>query len=174
MNSIGLKRGTVELSPYDDAWPRLFEAEKQQILVALDGLIFELEHVGSTSVPGLAAKPLIDTIASMRSLSDYTKAIAPLRALGYEFMPERVFKDRVFFPKGPRDNRTFHLSLVKENSEQWIDTLLFRDYLRDHPTERHEYQALKQKLALKFADNRQRYTEAKRGFISSVLELSRK
>jgi len=160
------------LLPYDQAWPRLFEAEKLNLLEALGGIIFDVEHVGSTSVPGLAAKPLIDMMASVESLSDYKKAISPLEALDYEYMPERVFSDRIFFPKGPREQRTFHLSLVEKGSKQWIETLQFRDYLRSHPAKRDEYQMLKERLARLFADNRELYTKGKSEFIGSVLALA--
>ncbi len=173
MNYVGLKRGTVKLAPYDEMWPRLFEAEKERLLKALRGIIFEVEHIGSTAIPGLAAKPLIDMMASVKSLSDYKKAIEPLRELGYEYMPERVFADRVFFPKGPEENRTFHLNLVEKGSRQWDEALLFRDYLRTHPEERNEYQRLKERLAQTFAENREMYTKGKNEFISKVLEVAK-
>jgi len=174
MHHIGLKRGAVALFPYDITWPQLFEAEKIQLLTTLQGVILEVEHIGSTSVPGLAAKPLIDMMASVEHLSNYRQAIAPLEALGYEFMPERIFDDRVFFPKGPREQRIFHLSLVEKGSQQWLQSLLFRDYLRTRPEKRDEYQRLKQELARSFADNRERYTSGKADFIHSVLELAAK
>ena len=174
MSHIGLKRGTVELWPYDKTWPRLFEAEKLKLLEALDGVIFEIEHIGSTSIPGLAAKPLVDMMASIAQLSNCTKAIGPLKALGYEYMPERVFSDRVFFPKGPRENRTFHLNLVEKDSKQWAESLLFRDYLREHAEKRDEYQHLKEGLAQRYISDRESYTKAKGQFIRSVLELAAK
>jgi GrpB-like predicted nucleotidyltransferase (UPF0157 family) len=173
MNYVGLKRGTVKLAPYDEMWPRLFEAEKERLLKALRGIIFEVEHIGSTAIPGLAAKPLIDMMASVKSLSDYKKAIEPLRELGYEYMPERVLVDRAFFPKGSEENRTFHLNLVEKGSRQWEEALLFRDYLRTHPEERNEYQCLKERLAQTFAENREMYTKGKNGFISKVLEVAK-
>jgi GrpB-like predicted nucleotidyltransferase (UPF0157 family) len=174
MKHIGLKRGAVELFPYNNAWLKLFEVEKQRLLIALNGIISEIEHIGSTAIPSLAAKPLIDIIAAIDSLSDYRNAIKPLQALDYEFMPERVFVDRVFFPKGPRENRTFHLSLVEKNSKQWVDSLLFRDYLRSHVDGREKYQLLKEKLAQHYANDRELYTKGKEEFISLTLELARK
>ncbi|HSX35908.1 MAG TPA: GrpB family protein [Patescibacteria group bacterium] len=172
MEPVGLKRGTVALRPYDEQWPMLFEVEKERLLVALKGLVAEIEHVGSTSVPGLAAKPLIDIIATVQSLADYKQAIAPLEHLGYEYMPERVFVDRVFFPKGPQDNRTYHLSLVEKGSAQWNDTLLFRDYLRNHPKKCQEYQDLKMRLATQYAGDRISYTKGKEAFIKNLLVLA--
>ena len=152
----------------------MYETEERELLGALGSVILDIEHIGSTSVPGLAAKPLIDIIVSVSSLNDYKKAIKPLEALGYEYMPERVFSDRVFFPKGPGENRTFHLSLVEKNSKQWTETLIFRDYLRSHPQKRDEYMNLKEDLAQRFADDRKSYTEGKDAFIKSVLVLAAK
>jgi len=169
MKHIGLRRGTVKLLPYDKAWPKLFEAERAKLFKALDGIIFEIEHIGSTSVPGLAAKPLIDIMASVSTLRDYEKAIKPLEALGYEYMPDRVFGDRIFFPKGPQENRTVHLSLVEKNSTQWTQALFFREYLRDHPDKRDEYGCLKEDLVKRFEDDRKRYSEGKNEFIQSIL-----
>lgn len=172
MKHVGLMRGTVRLLPYDDAWSRLFENEKKRLLTSLGNIIIEVEHTGSTSIPGLAAKPLIDMMASMKALSDYREVIRPLGELGYEFMPERVFVDRVFFPKGPREDRTFYLSLVEQGSKQWVETLLFRDYLRAHAAKRDEYQHLKESLAQRFPNDRELYTKGKEEFINSVLEIA--
>lgn len=88
-------------------------------------------------------------LVAVDNLSVYKQLIEPLTGLGYEFMPERVFADRVFFPKGPRENRTHHLSLVVKGSEQWQNTIAFRDYLRNNSTTRSKYQALKSELAIK-------------------------
>lgn len=167
--SLGLKRGTVQVVPYDPRWPEYFEAEKRQLQKALGDKIGEIEHIGSTSVPGLAAKPLIDMIVAVDDLSIYKQLVKPLKTLGYEFMPERVFEDRVFFPKGPREKRTHHLSLVIMGSEGWRQPIQFRNYLRGNPEARKDYQKIKEELARKFPDHREGYTKAKRDFIASCL-----
>ena len=169
VNPVGLKRGTVQLSPYNPAWHELFEAEKITLLNNVGDYIFDIEHIGSTSVPGLSAKPIIDMIASVENLSVYTQLIEPLTKLGYEFMPERVFDDRVFLPKGPRDNRTYHLSLVVKNSRGWKEPIAFREYLRSYPVEREKYQALKENLAQQYPNDRASYTKAKAYFIEQSL-----
>ena len=108
--NTGLKRGTVQLQPYDPNWPMGFEKEKQKLLDIFGGKIIAIEHIGSTAVPGLCAKPLIDMIAAIRSFDELKDFIEPLKELGYEYMPERMFNDRKFFPKGPHANRKYHLN----------------------------------------------------------------
>lgn len=166
---IGLKRGTVSVVAYQPAWVEAFEKEMQQLQDALGKNVTDIEHIGSTSVPGLAAKPIIDMIAAVGDLSIYKQLAEPLAALGYEFMPKRVFTDRVFFPKGPRENRTHHLSLVVKDSDQWKKTIAFRDYLRTDASARNKYQALKAELAAKYPNDRASYTKAKEQFIEQQL-----
>lgn len=166
---LGLKRGTVRVVTYQPAWTEAFEKEKQQLQDALGDNVSDIEHIGSTSVPGLAAKPIIDMIAAVDDLSVYKQLIEPLTALGYEFMPERVFADRVFFPKGPRENRTHHLSLAVKDSDQWRKTITFCDYLRNNTPARSKYQALKTELATKYPNDRASYTKAKEQLIEQLL-----
>ena len=167
---IGLKRGTVNVVAYQHTWAAAFEAEKKQLQDAIGSYISDIEHVGSTSIPDLAAKPIIDMIAAVDDLAVYKQLIEPLTALGYEFMPERVFVDRVFFPKGPRENRTHHLSLVVKNSDGWKKTIAFRDYLRKDTSARSKYQALKSELAAEYPNDRASYTKAKEQFIEQLLK----
>ncbi len=167
-DKIGLKRGTVSLVDYQPSWTTAFDIEKKQLQDALGSYVSNIEHVGSTSVPGLAAKPIVDMIAAVDDLSVYKRLIEPLTALGYEFMPDRVFPDRVFFPKGPRENRTHHLSLVVKNSEGWTKPILFRDYLRKNAVARTKYQDVKTELAAQFPDDRASYTKAKELVIQEI------
>lgn len=164
---IGLQRGTVQVVPYDPNWPVLFEQEKQRLHTIFGDA--DIQHIGSTAVPGLAAKPLIDIMVAVGRLADFKRYIEPLQKNGYEFMPERVFKDRIFLPKGPREQRVYHLSLVEKGSAQWVQTLRFRDYLRTHAEARTAYQVLKQELAQRYANNRAAYTQAKEAFIANSL-----
>jgi GrpB-like predicted nucleotidyltransferase (UPF0157 family) len=89
-------------------------------------------------------------------------------------MPERVFTDRVFFPKGPRENRTHHLSLVVKNSPGWHDPIRFRDYLVVHPDARSSYQKIKEQLATQFATDRAGYTKAKGAMIEKIMNEVRR
>lgn len=170
MSSIGLKRGTVQVVPYNSEWTQLFQKEKARLKAALGDRIHDVEHIGSTSVPGLVAKPIIDMIASVDSLEVYKVLTQPLESLGYEFMPERVFSDRIFFPKGPRENRTHHLSLVLKDSPGWHGPIQFRDYLMANSKAREEYQELKLELANKYPSERASYTKAKETMIQGIMD----
>lgn len=166
---LGLKRGTVQLSDYNPAWPKAFEQEKDLLTKTLGIKNLQIEHIGSTSVPGLAAKPIIDMIIAVDSFDEVDTHIKPLQQIGYSYMPQRMFADRKFFPKGPEACKTHHLNFVlKDNLEQWRRPIAFRDYLRTHPEARNEYAQLKYTLAKAHATNRKDYTMAKAHFIESA------
>lgn len=169
--TIGLKRGTVELQPYDLQWAAEFEAEKSLLESTFADKIMGIEHIGSTSIPGLLAKPIIDIIMAVDSFERLDYFIQHLQPMGYEYMPERMFVDRKFFPKGPRSGRTHHLSIVLHNdTEQWVKPIAFRDYLRSNEAERDKYAQLKRSLAAKYAQDRAAYTSAKGDFIRVILD----
>lgn len=170
MSKLGLKRGTVRLTSYDSVWASEFDKEKRLLQAAIGKYASDFQHVGSTAVPDLPAKPIIDIIAIVQDLDIYNEMIKPLEKLGYEFMPERVFEDRVFFPKGPRHNRTHHLSLVTSDSQIYRDNVLFRDYLRSNPSARQKYGKAKIELAKKFPNDRYAYTAAKDKIINQILD----
>lgn len=167
---IGLECGRVELEPYDSQWATVFQEEKRLLLAIFDDVILGIEHIGSTSIPGLAAKPIIDIVLALDSFDSLEYFIEKLPKLGYEYMPERMFKSRKFFPKGPHSNRTHHLSLVlKDDRDQWVKPIAFRNYLRAHDSARNDYARLKLLLAKKYANNREAYTASKNDFIQMIL-----
>jgi len=171
MSSIGLKRGTVKVVNYDPIWPKEYEKEKQLLVTALSDNIQAIEHIGSTAVPELSAKPIIDILIGVSSFEKLPVFIDLLQKLGYEYMPDRMFNDRKFFPKGSQECRTHHISVVTfKDREQWIKPLAFRDYLRTHERERNEYGQLKAELAKKYADDRYTYTKQKEEFIQSIID----
>lgn len=173
--TIGLKRGTVKLLPYDKTWKTDFETEKQRLLNVFGDRIIAIEHIGSTSIPGAWAKPVIDIDVAIHSLDDAPDFVAGLEKLGYTNMPNRWFADRYFFPKGSEDHRTHHLNLVEITSETaWLYPLLFRDYLVAHPQDLAAYIELKKDLATRFENERDKYTEAKGDFVKKVLAKARK
>ena len=157
----------VVLVPYDPQWPALFEAEAAWIERALAGLPIRLEHVGSTAVPGLAAKPIIDILAGRPPRSAVAPYVAAFRQLGYEHRGTSGLPGREYFRRG--DPRSHHVHLVSWTSALWRDHLAFRDYLRDHPSVAREYETLKRDLAVTLANDRRRYTDAKGPFIRTVL-----
>jgi GrpB-like predicted nucleotidyltransferase (UPF0157 family) len=129
-----------------------------------------MEHVGSTAVPGLGAKPIIDIMVAVSRLADAQACIEPLQSLGYEYVPEYEdeLPERRYFRKGPLEKQTHHLHMVELTSEFWERHLLFRDYLRTHPQEAQQYHKLKKELAAKFGSDTVAYTDAKTPFIRSV------
>lgn len=167
------KEGPVEIFAYDLEWPIIFEEEKAKILNAIGSKVVAIEHVGSTAVAGLGAKPIVDIMVGIRCLSDVKDCVEPLKSVGYEYIPEHEAStpERRYFRKGPSDvpNQHFHLHMVEYNSDFWKRHLLFRDYLRVHPDTVSEYYMLKKRLAAKHGSDRDAYTEAKTLFIESVV-----
>ncbi|MFZ4605135.1 MAG: GrpB family protein [Caulobacter sp.] len=164
----------IELVPANPDWPRRFEEEAARLrgLISAD-LLIDLEHIGSTSIPGLAAKPVIDILATVKDL-EATKArfVAPLEAAGYTFRDRGPDTDRLFFVKGlppSAPHRTHHLHIM-EVGPGALRHIAFRDHLRDHPTEAAAYGALKQDLARRYRNDREAYTDAKGEFIASALD----
>lgn len=169
MASLGLQRGTVELKDHDPKWHELFEDEKKLLLETFGDRIIAIEHIGSTSICGISAKPIIDMNVAITSLDDINDFIEELPKLGYEYMPERRFHYRQFFPKGPRECRTHHLNLTEMSSNTgWKDHLTFRDYLKENQDAREEYDTLKKKLAEQYSENREEYTRRKADFIKRI------
>lgn len=169
---LGLKRGTVKLTKAHSEWERLYELEKHLLQDTLGDKIVAIEHVGSTAIPGVPAKPIIDIRLASASVDDaYIEKnfVQKLTALGYHYMHK--YPDRHFFAKGPESCRTHHVSIVKSgDANEWNNTILFRDYLRTHDDARDEYAKLKTLLAEKFADDRASYTKAKEDFIKRVID----
>jgi len=161
----GLRRGTVMLVPYSPDWEADFATEQAALQQQFGPAAIAIEHVGSTAVPGLDAKPIIDIEVGLRQFGDWQRYIEPLEARGYTFMLDRVGTDEVFLPKGPEQLRTHYVHITAHDSPQWRQTLGFRDRLRADAALRDEYQSLKQTLARRFPDDRQRYTAGKAAFI---------
>jgi GrpB-like predicted nucleotidyltransferase (UPF0157 family) len=161
----------IRLVPYDSSWPLEFAAEAARIERALDGLPIRLEHIGSTAVPGLAAKPVIDILGGRPPRSRLEPYIAAFRQLGYEHKGNFGIPGRQYFRRGTP--RSHHVHLVDWTSDFWRDHLLFRDYLRAHPEVAREYDALKRDMALAHAQDKKGYTDAKGPFIRSVVRRAR-
>lgn len=165
----------VVIVEYNPRWPAMYEEERQSILTATGDLIVAIEHIGSTAVPGLGAKPIIDIMAAVRELVDAERCVTPLKTIGYEYVPEYndIIPERRYFHKGPPEARTYHLHMVELTSDFWEQQLLFRDFLRTHPEEAQEYYRLKKGLAEKFGSDREGYTDAKTSFIEAAVGMMR-
>jgi GrpB-like predicted nucleotidyltransferase (UPF0157 family) len=164
----------IELVPSNPEWPKDFEEEAARLRTVIPAdLLIDLDHIGSTAVPGLLAKPIIDIQATVTDLAAAKAAlVAPLEAAGYAFWEENPDTDRLFFVKGlppsaPR--RTHHLHVLEAGTPA-LKHIAFRDYLRDHPAEADRYARLKQDLARRHRHDREVYTEAKGAFIAQVLD----
>ena len=163
----------VQVVEYDPAWPAAFERERALIADALGDLMLGIEHVGSTAVPGLGAKPVIDIMIAVRDLADGERCVARLEGLGYEYRGDAGIPRRLHFRKFTRGARTHHLDMVEQASDYWERIILFRDYLREHPQEAEEYYRLKVRLTARFGADREGYNMAKTEFIESVVARAR-
>jgi GrpB-like predicted nucleotidyltransferase (UPF0157 family) len=162
----------VEIVPYDLLWPRRFEEEALLLRDVLrPWLAGSIEHIGSTAVPGLAAKPVVDIMAAVESLEASRPAIASLAGIGYCYAPYRPRSEHWFCKPSP-SLRTHHLHLVPATSTQWIEAIAFRDYLRAHPDVAAEYAELKRSLAEQYRLDREAYTAAKHPFIERITVLA--
>jgi GrpB-like predicted nucleotidyltransferase (UPF0157 family) len=167
----------IVVVPYDHAWPSLYEEERARIERAIGPWVERIEHVGSTAVPGLAAKPVIDIMVGVKSLDDSAILVERLEGIGYEYVPEfeRVLPFRRYFRKMRVERRTHQIHLVERSNTEWWDRhLLFRDSLRADPEIAGEYAHLKYELSERFGEDREAYTDAKTHFISEVVLRAQK
>lgn len=165
----------IELVDYDPTWPDKFTAERALLVEVLaPWLAGPIEHVGSTAVPGLRAKPVIDIMAPITTLDGSRDAIPALASLRYQYWPYRP-DVKHWFCKPSDDHRTHHLHLVPITGEEWRAVLAFRDRLRRDATARAEYVALKNDLAARYRDDREAYTNNKAELVQRIVaeELGR-
>ncbi len=171
----------VAVVPYDERWPILFEMEKNHLRASLpEDLVGRIEHFGSTAVPGLAAKPIIDLLVEIADADSARRNIVPiLEGQGYDYFWRPAFGDdgppfyHWFIKRDASGRRTHHLHMVEGDSELW-DRLLFRDYLIAHPVVAAEYADLKIHLAAEHGGDRLAYTQAKSEFIVETTRRAKK
>ena len=170
----------VRIVPYDPVWLKMFEDESTFLRRKFpQDLIRRIEHFGSTAIPGLSAKPIIDILVEVSSLEETKKQIVPvLEAKGYEYFWRPSFGDDVppyyawFIKRNSEGKRSHHIHMVEADSELW-DRLYFRDYLRQFPTEAKNYDKLKRQLSEKYPNDRVKYTKEKSEFILSVTKKAK-
>lgn len=159
----------VIIVPYDPQWPQLFSQLGIALRTALGETAQRIDHIGSTAIPGLDAKPIIDIQISVSAFEPLEVYRLPLEGLGYIFRGENPERTKRYFREAPGQRRThIHVRRVGSWSEQFA--LLFRDYLRAHPDDVNRYAALKRSLAEKFGEDRYAYTEAKAPFIWEIMK----
>ncbi len=170
---LGLPYGTVKLAPPCPQWKAYYAAEAVRLHAAIGPCVVEICHIGSTAIPNMWAKPVIDIMAGMRDITRVTECVGPLQTLGYAYKGEQAIPNWHFFIKGKGQLKTHHLHIVVWGSEYWVTHLLFLDYLCRRPDIAAAYEDLKLQLARNFPENRERYTENKAEFIQSVIKMAR-
>ncbi len=167
---IGLKRHTVKLVPHDDSWNIIFKDTKKEILNLIGHLIIDIQHVGSTSIKNIKAKPIIDVVVLVDNLEIINQMIDILEKNGYEYRGDGGDDGGHLFVKcSEPDIRTHHIHIVQTNDIQWDNYLYFRDKLNSDRQLAIQYNYLKEQLGNKYKENREEYTKAKNDFINKVV-----
>lgn len=160
----------IRIEAYGSDWPERFEQERAGLIELLGTEITGgVHHVGSTAVPGLDAKPIIDILVGVKDLESARTYIEPLAKLDYRYAPYRV-EEMVWFCKPHPSRRTHHLHLVPTGSPRYKAELALRDYLRSNPDVADEYASLKHRLATEFEHDREAYTAAKKSFVDDIVQ----
>lgn len=168
-----LKRGIVKLESNYEKWRGEYQKEATFLKEILKDYIIEIEHVGSTSVRGLLAKPIIDILIVINSFDDIPKIENLLKDYGYINHGPHGIVDRYFFTKGPDEARTHYIHFTTPKSNTYYDLKYFKSYLINHPEYIEKYNSLKKDLASKYANERPKYTAGKHEFISKVIKLAK-
>jgi GrpB-like predicted nucleotidyltransferase (UPF0157 family) len=159
----------IIIAPYDAQWPLLFADLGARLRAALGPVATRIDHIGSTSVPGMAAKPVIDVQISVCAFEPLTAYKDPLESLGFVFRANNDDLTKRYFRESPGERRThIHVRLAGSWSEQFA--LLFRDYLRAHDEEASAYAAVKYRLAEQYRNDRQGYTDAKSPYLWEIMK----
>jgi GrpB-like predicted nucleotidyltransferase (UPF0157 family) len=172
MTIIGLERDVVRLVPYNPEWPRFFEEEKVRLQAAVGAYVLDIQHIGSTAIPGGVAKPIVDIGIAVESFEGAFVCVEPMERLGYEYRGENGIPRRHYFVKRIPDT-THHVHIFELSNPAWEDHVLFRDYMRQHPEAVEEYTGLKLALAERFPRDRGAYTDGKAALIERILGMAR-
>lgn len=164
------KSETIEIVEYDCRWTVAYQQEKQLVTAALKQEIIDIQHIGSTSVPGLSAKLIIDILVAANKLNTAEIYSSQLQEINYQYIYYTENVDRLFFRKGTP--RTHHLDIVESGSWTYWRHILFRDYLLAHPETAQQYEQLKREMAVKFKTDMNAYANSKTQFIQSIVTLA--
>ncbi len=165
---LGLPSSQLRLTLYNPNWSLLFLAEKERLFASLGNDVLDVQHIGSTAIPGMPAKPILDIGVAVANFEEASRCIPLLEQLGYRYKGENGIPRRHYFVKG--EPRTHHLHMLEIESAEWKSHLRFRDYLRRNPASAQAYASLKQNLATQFATDREAYQNGKEDFIQAVLQ----
>lgn len=170
---MALKRGIVRLDEYNPKWHEEYETEEELLKQVLKDKIIEIYHIGSTSIPGLKAKPIIDILMVINSLDEIDEIEKLLSCYDYHNHGPAGIGDRFFFDKGPDEAKSIYIHITTKYSDTYYNQLYFKKYLIEHPEYISKYCTLKEELAQKYADDRKSYTASKDEFIKEVINLAK-
>jgi GrpB-like predicted nucleotidyltransferase (UPF0157 family) len=159
----------IKVVVYNPEWPTQYAAEAERLRTTFGDTLIDIHHIGSTSVPGMSAKPILDMMPLVRDLDDVEASIPGLTALGYEFKGENGIAGRRYFTKGPDHARTHHVHCYHPDNPEVARHLDFRDYLIAHPEEAAAYARLKQEVARQFPTDINGYMAGKDAFIRQTI-----
>ena len=168
---IGLKRGRVQLLSHQEEWTKNAEAVILRLKQILGNAAVDIQHIGSTAIHSIYAKPIIDIVVGVRELNDILPYMERLKQQEFVFRGEDL-AGQLLFVMGDfeKDTRTHHIHVVKWNGAEWNHYINFRDYLNCHPEKAKQYDDCKKKLAMQFSDDRGSYTTGKQEIIALLLK----
>lgn len=155
----------VEVVPYHGDWPAMFSSEADNLRRILGNEVLSIHHFGSTSIPGVSAKPIIDILVIVRNIEVIDGFNPQLAVIGYHAVGEYGIPGRRFFYKGSDDSRSHHLHIYQSGNPHILRHLIFRDYMRTHPAPAHDYARLKESLARQFPEDMEQYIAGKNAFV---------
>jgi GrpB-like predicted nucleotidyltransferase (UPF0157 family) len=164
---LGLENNVVRLSDHNSLWADLYRAEEECLRASIGDFIIDLQHIGSTAIRGIKAKPILDMLAGVAQLENALQCKAPLESIGYDYIARAGVANDYVFGKGLP--RTHYLHVVEYGGEKWVNHLCFRDRLRNDPDLAQAYEKLKEELSRKFKDSHAKYHDGKSKFINEVV-----
>jgi GrpB-like predicted nucleotidyltransferase (UPF0157 family) len=159
----------VIVRPWNPRWPKRYAREAERLRLIFGPVLVSIEHIGSTSVPGLAAKPIIDILVTATSLGEVERLTTAMERAGYAAKGEQGIPGRRYFRKGSNLRHTHHVHVYRHGDPRYQSEILFRDFLRSHRDRARAYQALKVELAARHRTDPAAYTEGKTDFIKRAL-----
>lgn len=170
---IGIAKNAVTLCPFSQQWSLLFEQEKLNLYKTIGHYVVDIQHVGSTSIKDMLAKPILDIVVGLKDLNDGFKLIDKIEALGYHFKGSLGDSNRFFFWKGSEEANTHNLHITEYGDKNWNNQVLFRDFINSHPDYKDKYLKLKMELANTYKEDRKAYTQRKSQFIIDIITLAK-
>ena len=158
----------MKLVSYTNQWAVIYQMEKDKLISLLGDDALDIQHIGSTAIPEIASKPIVDIMILLHSIQQVPQYFDALDELGYEYAKDRSSTERYFFTKG--NPVTVHLSLTDRSTPYWDRQIVFRDYLLSHPETAKEYEALKGPLIEKYPSGKDKYSSGKSEFVTAVLQ----